>query len=192
MDSAKFQRMLGVTVDGVAGPVTWTAFFRKCGASKEMAPEFGRCAADHFTGFGITSNTLRLAHYTGELLHESGTFRYMEEIASGAAYEGRADLGNTRPGDGKRYKGRGPIQITGRANYRDFGTIVGVDLENHPERAAEPYIGLHVSLAFWRSRNLNAFADRDDIVSITRRINGGTNGIADRRVQVAKVKGWLA
>lgn len=191
IDIPKLQAMLGVKADGIAGPITWSAWFCKSGASASMASEFGRCAADHFAAFGLLENTLRLAHFMAQLLHESGSFRYMEEIASGADYENRRDLGNTQPGDGKRFKGRGPIQITGRANYRDFGDAIGVDLIATPERASEPYIGLHLALAYWRSRNLNRLADADDVVGITRRINGGTNGVADRKAKVAKVKGWL-
>ena len=136
-------------------------------------------------------SALRLAHFMAQLCHESGSFRYMEEIASGAAYEGRADLGNTVAGDGKRFKGRGPIQLTGRANYRTFGRRIGIDLERHPEIAAIPSIGLHTALEYWRDRGLNALADRDDVLGITRKINGGLNGIRDREDHLKKIKGWL-
>src|SRR5690606_4952046 len=142
--------------------------------------------------YGVMETNLRLAHFLAQVLHESGSFRYMEEIASGKAYEGRADLGNTQPGDGVRYKGRGPIQITGRANYRYFGRKIGIDIESNPTIAAVPSIGLHLALEYWKDRGLNALADKDDIETITRRINGGLNGLADRKAHLAKVKGWLA
>jgi putative chitinase len=192
IDVKKLQALLGATADGIAGPGTWAALFRKAGASLDMAPELGLAAARWFPDYGIADSPLRLAHFMAQLVHESGSFRYMEEIASGAAYEGRADLGNTQPGDGKRFKGRGPIQITGRANYRRFGRRIGIDIERHPEIAAVPSIGLHIALEYWRDRNLNKWADADDVTEITERINGGHNGLADRKAHLAKLKGWLA
>jgi len=122
----------------------------------------------------------RQAAFLAQLGHESGGLRYMEEIASGAAYEGRRDLGNTQPGDGTRFKGRGPIQLTGRANYRAAGRALGIDLENNPRRAAEPDVGFRTAAWFWNSRNLNNLADQGDFRGITRRVNGGYNGLADR------------
>lgn len=125
----------------------------------------------------------RLAAFLGQLAHESGGLHYWEEIASGAAYEGRADLGNTHPGDGRRYKGRGPIQITGRANYRQAGAALGIDLEAHPEQVASIATGCLLAAWFWHDRKLNALADEDTEDAyrrITRRINGGYNGWQDR------------
>ena len=145
----------------------------------------------HFPAYGIMDSPLRLAHFMAQLCHESGSFRYMEEIASGAAYEGRSDLGNVFPGDGKRFKGRGPIQLTGRANYRAFGRRIGIDLERHPEIAAVPSIGLHTALEYWADRGLNAYADADDIRAVTRRVNGGLNGLADREAHLRRIKGWM-
>lgn len=191
MDVKKLQTTLGVKADGIAGRGTFTALFRKLGASQERAEELALSANVHFPAYGIMDDPLRLAHFMAQLVHESGSFRYMEEIASGAAYEGREDLGNIVAGDGKRYKGRGPIQLTGRANYRDFGRRIGIDLERHPEIAAVPSIGLHLALEYWRNRNLNTWADRDDVLAITRKINGGTNGLADRKAHLAKIKGWM-
>lgn len=123
---------------------------------------------------------LRRAAFLAQLAHESLQLKFMEEIASGAAYEGRVDLGNTHPGDGRRFKGRGPIQLTGRNNYRDAGRALGIDLLANPKRAADPDVGFRVAGWFWTTRGLNALADKRDFDRITRRINGGLNGKADR------------
>lgn len=192
IDIHKLQRMLGVTVDGAAGPATWAAWFRKAGASADRAPELGLAAARWFPEYGILESELRLAHFMAQLIHESGSFRYMEELASGKAYEGRAELGNNQPGDGVRFKGRGPIQITGRANYRRYGRKIGIDIERHPELAAIPSIGLHLALEYWKTTGLNTHADADNCRAITKLINGGLNGFDDRCAHLAKVKGWLA
>lgn len=195
MNARKLQAALGVTVDGIIGRGTLTALFRKLGANQDRAEELALSANVHFRSYGIMDNELRLAHFMAQLCHESGSFRYMEEIwgptKAQRGYEGRTDLGNVVDGDGKRFMGRGPIQLTGRANYREFGRRIGIDLERHPALAAIPSIGLHTALEYWKDRGLNAWADRDDIVTITRKINGGTNGLADRKHHLAKIKGWL-
>jgi putative chitinase len=130
----------------------------------------------------------RQAAFLAQLAHESGQLRYFEEIASGAAYEGRRDLGNTQPGDGRRYKGRGPIQLTGRNNYRAAGQALGLELEGNPRQAAEPRVGFRTAGWFWNSRDLNRFADAGDFREITRRINGGFNGLAERERYYAEAK----
>ncbi|OLF73953.1 peptidoglycan-binding protein [Maricaulis sp. W15] len=138
------------------------------------------------------NTALRIAHFLAQTAHESAGFRTTEEFASGEAYEGRTDLGNTEPGDGKRYKGRGLIQLTGRANYRAFGEAVGIALEDEPERAAEPALSLVIACEYWRRRDINAHADRDDIIAATWAVNGGLNGLDDRRACLAKAKAELA
>lgn len=134
---------------------------------------------------------LRIAHFLGQLAHESDHFRTFQEYATGDAYEGRRDLGNTKRGDGRRYKGRGPIQITGRFNYRKYGNLLGVDLENNPELAATPEIGTKIAAAFWNENDLNDWADKDNVKVITRRINGGYNGLKDRIDKVDRAKNIL-
>jgi predicted chitinase len=123
----------------------------------------------------ITTVT-RAAAFLGQLAHESGCLRFMSEFGGGAKYEGRADLGNTTAGDGERYKGRGPLQLTGRANYRKYGDALGVPLVEHPELAATPGVGFRVAAKYWVDHGLNALADKLDWVGITRAINGGLNG----------------
>ncbi len=130
----------------------------------------------------------RVAHFLAQIAHESDHFRTLEEYASGSAYEGRRDLGNVVRGDGRRYKGRGAIQLTGRFNYRKYGRKLGVDLENNPELAATPKISVLTALEYWDNNNLNALADRDDVKAITRRINGGYNGLQDRVNKLHRAK----
>jgi predicted chitinase len=129
--------------------------------------------------FDITSY-LRETAFLAQLAHESAELRYMEEIASGAAYEGRVSLGNTQPGDGKRFKGRGPIQLTGRANYTKYGQLLGLDLVNDPEIAATKEVGFRIASQFWKLNGLNELADQQQFKTITKRINGGYNGLDDR------------
>ena len=127
--------------------------------------------------------------FMAQCSHECDHFNTMEEYASGAAYEGRSDLGNTQPGDGKRYKGRGYIQLTGRANYIDVGRAIGEDLVNNPTRASEPAIAAKVALHFWKTRVRRRVSDFCDTYAVTRVINGGTNGLDDRKSKFAKYGG---
>jgi putative chitinase len=129
---------------------------------------------------------LRQAHFLAQIGHESAEFTYTEEIASGAAYEGRADLGNTQPGDGVRFKGRGLIQLTGRANYQAYGNAIGMDLtkdDNAHLVATDPELAVDVACWFWNEKNLNRWADEDNIRKVTKIINGGYNGL-DHRSQL--------
>lgn len=133
----------------------------------------------------------RSAAFLAQLAHESGQLRFMEEIWGPTAAQRRyeppstlaTNLGNTEPGDGKRFKGRGPIQITGRANYRRFGDLLGIDLVSDPGRAAVPELAFRIAGLFWKKNGLNELADRATAEAfrlITRRINGGLNGLTDR------------
>lgn len=131
---------------------------------------------------------LRQAHFIAQLAHESGSFNYLEEIASGEDYEGRDDLGNTQPGDGRRFKGRGLIQITGRSNYFNCGEALGVDLIANPTRLANHDLACYSAGWFWETNQINPAADRDDVERVTRIINGGLNGFADRKEFLAVAK----
>lgn len=137
---------------------------------------------------------LRIAHFLAQVGHESLSLTYTRELASGAAYENRADLGNTQPGDGVRFKGRGLIQLTGRDNYAKYGTHAGLDLlkaGNEELIANTPKYALDVSLWFWDSRKLNTHADADNLRAVTRRVNGGYNGLADRQDYLDRAKFFL-
>ena len=138
----------------------------------------------------------REAAFLAQVGHESCQLRWMEEIwgpsAAQLRYEppGRlADrLGNTEKGDGYRYKGRGPIQLTGRAEYREAGTALGLDLEGSPESAADPSVAFRIAAWYWSKHSLNGLVDSGDFREITRRINGGYNGEADREALWAVAK----
>lgn len=140
----------------------------------------------------VIDTPLRQAHFLAQIGHESGHLRYAEEIADGHAYENRRDLGNTQPGDGRRFKGRGLIQLTGRANYAEYGRAIGRDLLADPAPVAtDPALAVDVACWFWQSRGCNLLADADDAERITRRINGGLNGYADRLAILARAKAEL-
>ena len=140
--------------------------------------------------------TKRVAAFIAQVGHESGQLQWVREIwgptAQQAGYEGRADLGNTVKGDGSKYRGRGLIQITGRANYAACGEALGLDLLNKPELLELPQHAAMSAAWFWSTKGLNTLADQGDFVKITRRINGGLNGQADRQALYGKALKVLA
>lgn len=163
-------------------------------ARRERIASFFAPLQDVMAKYQIDS-PLRRAHFLAQVGHESAELLYVEEIANGDAYEGRADLGNTQRGDGRRFKGRGLIQLTGRANYRDYGAVIGMDLEvndNWKRISTDPALTVDVAGWFWRNKGLNAVADTDDLQSVTRRVNGGLNGLADRTRQLTRAKFFLS
>lgn len=144
------------------------------------------------------TTTLRAAHFLAQIGHESAGLRYMREIDPGHYLENRRDIGNDRPGDGPKYRGAGPLQITGKLHFRNFGKwchgrgLVSdpEQFVKHPEQLEQPRWGLLAASWYWTVArpNLNSQADRDDLVAVTRSINGGTNGIADRRARLDRCK----
>jgi putative chitinase len=134
------------------------------------------------------SSKLRLCHFLAQVCEESDGLHTTVEYGSGIHYEGRHDLGNTHHGDGTKYKGRGLIQLTGRTNYATYGYMLGQDLINHPELAAEFPAAAQTAALYWNIRHINPHADEDDIVRVTECVNGGTNGLAQRKryLQLAK------
>ena len=132
----------------------------------------------------------RQAAFLAQIAHESGELVYKEELASGEAYQGRRDLGNLQPGDGVKFKGRGFIQVTGRLNYKDASLALFNDLRLliTPDLLAGDDAAAASAAWFWSSRGLNKFADNDDFVTLTKRINGGTNGIEKRQQYWARAK----
>lgn len=180
----RFQAAYGVQQTGKVGPTTLEMLDRavRCSVTLEelrtIAPSIAAADAVSWLPYlnasmtrGNMNTDARKAAYLAQLAHETDGFRTLEEYADGSDYEGRADLGNTEPGDGRRYKGRGAIQVTGRANYREVGRTIGVDLEANPELAEDPRYAFAVSEAYWTARDLNARADRGDFEGITDVIN---------------------
>lgn len=141
--------------------------------------------------FGIVT-ALEKAHFLAQVAHESDGFRTATEYASGSAYEGRKDLGNTQPGDGKRYKGRGLIQVTGRANYRTYSLWKYGDdrVVVNPAMLAELPDAVDAAGWYWTVARpkIPAMARADDLVGVTKAINGGRNGLIDRGERLEKAK----
>ncbi|AXF51947.1 MAG: putative chitinase [Caudoviricetes sp.] len=146
---------------------------------------------------GQINTRLRIAAFLAQIGHESGSLVYVKELGGASyfqKYEGRKDLGNTQPGDGPKFAGRGLIQVTGRANYLAASkALFGDDrLLKTPESLEQPEWAAESAVWFWSSRNLNALADTDRFTDLTKRINGGTNGLEDRKAryrQALKVLG---
>ena len=154
------------------------------------------------------NDVARKSAFISQLAHESGEFRYMREIADGSAYEGRADLGNTEPGDGRRFPGRGPMQITGRKNTRLCSLALYGDerLLDTPQLLEQPVDGCRAAGWFWRvgaglnlsqraiaygvpvGCDLNNLADAGDFEGITLAVNGGLNGFAERKAYYARAQ----
>ena len=121
-----------------------------------------------------------LAAFLGQCAHESAKFTTTKEFADGSQYEGRKDLGNVYPGDGPKYKGRGFIQITGRANYTQAAKDLGIDLVNHPELAEKPDVATKVSLWYWKTRVQPKISNFNNTKAVTKKINGGLRGLDKR------------
>lgn len=143
---------------------------------KALARDLGQAMVDQ----KITTRR-RARMFIAQTCHESGGYRWREELASGAAYEGRSDLGNWKLGDGRRFKGRSYIQITGRRNYASASRALNEDFIGHPETLAEKRHAARGAAWWWQAHGCNELADTGDFIAVTRRINGGVNGLADRK-----------
>ncbi|MGP1382692.1 MAG: glycoside hydrolase family 19 protein [Thainema sp.] len=166
---------------------------------RQIAPEAPADVEKFISPINVTiaefdiNTPLRQAHFLAQIAHESGGFRFVEELASGDQYEGRLDLGNTQPGDGRRFKGRGLIQITGRSNYTACSLGLGLNnaLINQPDLLERSDLAARSAGWYWNSRGINRFADRDDLNAVTRAINGGLTNIEDRALRLSRAKRLL-
>lgn len=137
---------------------------------------------------------LRRAAFIAQAAHECAEFKFMKELASGEAYEGRKDLGNTQLGDGARFKGRGIFQLTGHANYDQVGYDLFLDRDwfsMNPALAELPEYACRIAGWFWKKNGLSQLADDQDFRGITKRINGGYNGWSDRLAYYERAKAVL-
>ena len=172
-------------------------------ASAENIERFHQPLNEAMEKYAITTPA-RMAPFLAQVAHESGCLKYTLEIASGSAYEGRADLGNIQKGDGVKFKGRGLIQITGRNNYITLSEEFAVRLTDHPELLEGPVFASLSAAWFWKWRGLNDIADKPETWTrvwkgktyskfewITVKINGGLNGLADRLRYYEKAKETL-
>lgn len=191
-------------LDGDIGPKTYTALLNWT-ARRDLGERgvlLGRGMASEFKKHSITTR-LRLIHFIAQAAHETTGFRHLTELGSGKdankdghddylqRYDFRKDLGNNAVGMGPKYRGRGIFQLTGLFNYTTFGLRIGVDLAKFPEKAAEPEISVTLACLYWSDRKLNVLADKDDVVGITKKINGGRNGLDDRTNYVNRLKALI-
>lgn len=131
---------------------------------------------------------LRQQHFVAQCAHESDHFRTTTEYASGKAYEGRKDLGNTHKGDGVKFKGRGLIQLTGRHNYTEAAKYFDQPFVDEPVKVASFPWAASVSARWWKANGCNQIADKDDVRAVTKRVNGGLNGLDSRIAALNKAK----
>lgn len=159
------------------------------GSELFMAPLASNCIGAR-QNLGLAVTPLHICQFLAQLAHESAGFRTMREYwgptSAQLNYEGRSDLGNVQLGDGRRFMGRGYLQITGRANYASYGTLTGQPLTTIPELAEAPLVALNIACLYWKSRKIDDPAGKNDIAEVTRRINGGHNGLSERMALLRK------
>lgn len=143
------------------------------------------------TRFDLNTN-VRQQHFLAQVAHESDHFQTTREYATGKAYEGRKDLGNTHKGDGERFRGRGLIQLTGRYNYDKASKALGEPYVDDPPLVEKFPAAAIVSGWFWHKNDINKHADRDDVRAVTKVVNGGYNGLDSRQVALKNAKSAFA
>ena len=191
-----WQSKNGLVSDGIVGDSTWGKLF---GTNVEVDANAPLAFISKLKGhipdavFSQLPTTcaayniitpLRLAHFMAQCAHESGNFVWTTELATGKAYEGRKDLGNIQPGDGVKFKGRGYIQLTGRANYEKFSKFCGEDCVTNPELVATKYPMLSAAYFFQKTKLWDICdqgSDETVVTKVSKRVNGGTNGLEDRK-----------
>lgn len=178
----------GLKVDGVAGPKTFSALMVRAAGIElrklPLVPDLATALVARLDLHAINT-PLRVRHLLARACVETDHFQTLTEYGSAAyfqRYDNRRDLGNNQPGDGGRFRGRGLLQTTGRANYAALRDATGLDCVNHPEMLADPETAVEAAVRYWSSRKINDAADRNDIRAVCKLINGGLNGLADQMV----------
>jgi putative chitinase len=207
MDILKIQKRLAAAgydpgaQDGVMGPKTMAAILNFTVKKNlgSLSVLLGRAMISDFKKYEINTD-LRMMHFIAQAAHETANFRTLVEFGSGKdlnrngfddyleRYDFRGDLGNNKAGMGQKYRGRGIFQLTGLFNYIRFGSRISIDLAKNPDRAAEPEVSVLIACLYWNDKKLSPLADKDDIVGITKKINGGRNGLEDRQAKLARLK----
>lgn len=134
------------------------------------------------------NTTLRMVYFLATIAVESYELKYTRELADGSAYEFRKSLGNTKLGDGKKYRGRGLIQLTGKANYEAYKKYCGFDVVLMPELLEKPLGATRSACWFWKTQGLNRLADADNMEGVRKKVNGGLNGYDSFKLYVKRAK----
>ncbi len=205
MDITNAQKALNakgasLTVDGSLGPHSMVALLAATRGNPGYSDDFLLSIAVPLVAalpVADISTTLRLRHFLAQSACETFAFRRLIESDGGDPhyfdrYEGSKILGNTQPGDGARFPGRGLLDTTGRWNYTLLAKVSGLDCVNHPEILAEPANACTAAVSFWAYRKVNVLADANDIVGVTKAVNGGVNGLADRETYFARLEALAA
>jgi len=184
-------------IDGIIGRMTLASLLLAAGMNKApkvpLSPALGEALAKYLDPAGINT-PLRVSHFLAQAACETWAFTTLKEKGGNAyfaRYEMRKDLGNTSPGDGVKYCGRGLLNTTGKSNYIALNKMTGIDCVNHPELLEQPGNAVQSAVMYWASHNANRAADADDLSLVTRIINGGQNGLKDRQTFLDRLKGVI-
>lgn len=174
-----------LNVDGKAGPKTFAALLCRAAGPGKTPTTLMIAVATSLAGQlepGGINTPLRIRHFLAQAACETWAFKTLREDSDGHAYEGSRVLGNTQPGDGLRFIGRGLLDTTGRWNYQQLHALTGLDCVDHPELLEVPDKAVLAAVSYWNSKHVNAWADKNDIRGVTFAVNGGYNGLSDRQI----------
>jgi putative chitinase len=181
-------------IDGDLGPVTMKGLMMAAAGIRTTTKVMEDIAEPivAIIPMAVLTPPLRLCHFLAQATEETANWSTLVEIGGPtyfARYDGRKDLGNTEPGDGYKYRGRGPLQLTGRVNYTAYAHDLGVDLVNRPDLLlTDMNLTARVAAHYWIEKQANSAADVDDLALVTHLINGGENGEDQRGACLDRLK----